>query len=369
MFTLQPVLVSEATSAMQWASKYDRDAIREAYLNGSTAPPLKSPAKEERRLPDLPLEQNTPVSSVEQKVEKPLPSPAAVPVPSSPARESPSQNEYTSLINQVVDVRPASPEKKETPTPAATSPKSAQNIPTSLTPQPYNPQVKTKGSRLGKLFGRKSDKTVPTSGRITPVPEPPIKSISARDVSAPVHWNANNGSVMKDINKPNDTNGDSPYAPVVLNKSQTVVSEHPSKDNIRHYTNESNNTNTSSKEEQKAHAAFSTFDGGPLTDMPAFVPDDTPEGSVKAESVRGERISVDEDRYPTQTPMTPPNNNVNASEASLPAAISPMDRWAQIRKNAAERAQKGGAGFEPTPSPPVHRFSHEDGDTSGEESK
>ncbi len=37
VFTLQPIIVSEASPAMKWANKYDKDAIREAYLSNSNA--------------------------------------------------------------------------------------------------------------------------------------------------------------------------------------------------------------------------------------------------------------------------------------------------------------------------------------------
>jgi len=108
---------------------------------------------------------------------------------------------------------------------------------------------------------------------------------------------------------------------------------------------------------REAHNAFSSFDQGPLDDVPAFVP----------ESPLTERQSEDSDAA-----MPPPINKHRSNEgegAELTKEVSPIvsDRWAQIRKNAAERAarqsedqSRGGYSA---------KTDVDDGETSGEESE
>ena len=62
----------------------------------------------------------------------------------------------------------------------------------------------------------------------------------------------------------------------------------------------------------------------------------------------------------------PPSTEVSPARRQLTKEISPMDRWAQIRKNAAERA----AGqVEEAQGRPIHTETRTDGETSGEESE
>jgi hypothetical protein len=64
-----------------------------------------------------------------------------------------------------------------------------------------------------------------------------------------------------------------------------------------------------------------------------------------------------------------PENNQTAEEepAQLTTEISPIDRWAQIRKNAAERAARQA---EEAQGRPIYTETRtDDGETSGEESE
>jgi hypothetical protein len=101
---------------------------------------------------------------------------------------------------------------------------------------------------------------------------------------------------------------------------------------------------------------FSSFDQGPFLDQPAFVPGDSVTTS-----------SIDE------APLVPEKgSDVPMDDVSPPVspfeATSAQDRWAQIRKNAAERAKViPKASDEYTRSDA--RGSIDDGETSGEECK
>lgn len=109
--------------------------------------------------------------------------------------------------------------------------------------------------------------------------------------------------------------------------------------------------------QRQAEQEFRTFDQGPLEDQPAFVPDDSPT-----------RISPALDR-PAEDQATPKvaddeqQDHVSEKSIDLSRQMSPQDRWAQIRKNAAERAARQNE----EQSKRMDRT--DDGETSGEESK
>ncbi len=135
-------------------------------------------------------------------------------------------------------------------------------------------------------------------------------------------------------------------------------------------------------EREHADREFSQFDQGPLVDQPAFAPRDsympTPEqetfttpyeeepqhrmpGQFSVYGAVTAQAPVEHEQHQEQeTPEDEESNN-------LTQQISPIDRWAQIRKNAAERAAKQAE--EPVGRPSHTETRTDDGETSGEESK
>lgn len=102
----------------------------------------------------------------------------------------------------------------------------------------------------------------------------------------------------------------------------------------------------------EAQQAFSSFDQGPLEDVPAFVPEDSPresEDDAAPPNISRVRSSVDD-------------------EAGLTKESPVQDRWAQIRKNAAERAAQRQS-EEQSRGTYSTKTEGDDGETSGEESK
>ena len=99
-------------------------------------------------------------------------------------------------------------------------------------------------------------------------------------------------------------------------------------------------------EQQEADKAFSRFDQGPMDDMPAFVPDDSDDEYHDAPPPV-QRRPMGQNTM-TSRPTTPPNQRGaytrdDMSEDSVEAGrqVSPsQDRWAQIRRNAADRAAR-----------------------------
>jgi hypothetical protein len=127
------------------------------------------------------------------------------------------------------------------------------------------------------------------------------------------------------------------------------------------------------------------FDQGPLEDVPSFIPegddDDEDEAApppvVKpASNTRVAALSLPEEpvapRSRSRSPqpekkLAPPRVETdNQSEKSIePPLLSQSDRWAQIRKNAAERAQRMNEEQKHGRNPSQGRS--DDGETSGEE--
>ncbi|KAL8864517.1 MAG: hypothetical protein Q9198_009810 [Flavoplaca austrocitrina] len=112
---------------------------------------------------------------------------------------------------------------------------------------------------------------------------------------------------------------------------------------------------SSSEVQRGAEGELDQFNQGPV-DQPAFVPADSPAPSTR-ESTR------------TATPTEQRISSRVSSESEVERAPSPIqDRWAQIRKNAAERAaaaQKNEGQAERMSG--VERTDDGDGETSGEE--
>lgn len=145
----------------------------------------------------------------------------------------------------------------------------------------------------------------------------------------------------------------SPPAPTPRTRFGSHEGSADSKVNLSHV-----NTN----EEHQANREFRRFDQGPLADQPAFAPQDSPErhlseastqfAPVHEEQVHGRRTiptrispnhEVDLHRQPGEVKYVREEQHIEPeiSESEDERSASPApDRWAQIRKNAAERAAK-----------------------------
>jgi len=106
----------------------------------------------------------------------------------------------------------------------------------------------------------------------------------------------------------------------------------------------------------EAEAEFSRFDQGPLADQPAFAPDDDEDDATPPPIAR----------HPIRqaSPAAPETPKEELSQSASPGV---QDRWAQIRKNAAQRAAVRPKDDTTRGSPT--RTGDGDDDTSGEESE
>ncbi|RPA96170.1 hypothetical protein L873DRAFT_1695373 [Choiromyces venosus 120613-1] len=373
VFTLQPVILSEATPAMKWASKYDRDAIREAYLKGLPMPEKKdlSRVDTDRPLPPPPpheeQEERPERKERQERQERPRPEPVepkpeqSTQPPTPVTKQAPVAlaSPSTPSTPRRVPMTLPSPRSNGSASPAFDS--RSQTIPGSPKSQPSahstpEKSKKPKASRFMNLFSssRKADPTSLVGRRISQL-EPP----NGGGLGVPAQ-NANRRlSMNRKKNTPVDFNGDAaklkaPLPPAVEKPSLPLQADLRRQDSDQPSTSQ-----VSSNEERAATQVFSSFDQGPLSDQPAFIPDDS--------------VSTSEPISPIESSPTVPEKEADdvsmdgaASPASPAEAIPAQDRWAQIRKNAAERAKVvPKASDEYTRSDA--RGSIDDGETSGEE--
>ena len=126
-------------------------------------------------------------------------------------------------------------------------------------------------------------------------------------------------------------------------------------------------------EQRRAERNFRTFDQGPLQDQPAFVPEDSPvHASLHSPSRTSSEFNEEaqtsqqqqREQHHEQEHESEQLDNTSEQSVDLARQMSPVqDRWAQIRKNAAERAAR------PVEEQSGQTDKTDDGETSGEESK
>jgi len=406
VFTLQPVIMKEASPAMNWANKYDKDAIKEAYLananmgrglggntmqfngnqqNQDVIRPLPSPGiqSQERDLPAVPRES---ASNVPSKASTPPPAPLP-PTPSPLVDEQRDAHQYQSEKAVEVplpqDSHPLERTRTEAPvTPVATAtsqpivyhPGQKPSLDTSRPSEDHtglSPESKRQnklkkreaggGGGFRKMFGRskirepkpstnlphlqtqQTQQTQQTSNQtLQPgAPEVPKRFSSFRKKSP----------IVSPLSEHRPS-----LAPTPSNVSEDdltpIASPQPEYERSYDPSIQDTLSRVDTNDAREAKQAFSSFDQGPLEDVPAFVPDDSP------------RQSEDSAAPP---PIRQTRDIEDGSE--LTKSVSPMigDRWAQIRKNAAERAARHSE--EQSRGGYSAKTDGDDGETSGEESK
>lgn len=472
VFTLQPVIMSEAAPAMKWANSYDKNAIRAAYLgnnfagkgsnadlsgpvamnatidtNGSVTPVVRDyglkpkPAltnggglprdesghsgkesAKDRDLPALPLDSptkqhTTPFTDPKQMPPAPLPTvpkdgahlsndvaiqAATVPLPATTPMESSQNLTKKPLPDDELNRYVTNESARYKPDPATQDPAAG---PTSQTSSPESKKgdkklAKNQGGGFKNFFGRKR----PGVPNLPVAPQPADSTAVAAARAAYV------GPQMK----PNYTAGQTklgrrlsgigrPKAPAMPTMSSPAVNSiqdseereirapapvvRPIEPQNGYGHSQASLDRVDPDGQRKANRQFPSFDQGPMIDQPAFVPESSPEQTgppTPVDSGHGrhsiERGSANETRVQDHEPnqLAHANNLVptaardydDESESDEDRSDSPaLDRWAQIRKNAAERAAKQNVA-QPKPN---HEDKTDDGDadgeTSGEESK
>ncbi|KAF1355012.1 hypothetical protein BDV97DRAFT_288504 [Delphinella strobiligena] len=355
-------LTSEAGPAMKWAKEFDREAVRKQYLGddfagrgtsvASSQPPeikevaassAQSPTDAiDRDLPHVPqegqeaAEQASPV--IELASAKHLPpstassSPKITQIERKPVpRTAPRLNnihEHPAFRNKGID-------------PAETAAKQAWGTESSTSPD----FMKRSGqSGFRKLFGKRKAASSPPA---------------AANLQAPSESSL--GRKMSLLRKKPPTGPDSPRNESIASMDLPTPTGQP--------MDGSRVSRVVTQDQADAEHAFQRFDQGPLRDAPAFTPRESIDSADVPDSPHAP-VDIDHLNAPGGFPETPmefpsPAETAAQNDYHSEASVAPQNRWAQIRKNAAERAGRKSED-QGTQSILTDR-TEDDGETSGEE--
>ncbi|KAJ5233527.1 uncharacterized protein N7469_005293 [Penicillium citrinum] len=403
VMTLQPGIVNEASSALKWTKNYDKNAYRTAYLSDSRAGTgaISSDAE-----PTDAVDTNEPVS--EPAVEKPTtPSPA---LSQTTSKNGPPPPPPKDVAAAEVTPLPPSPEPANKPLEEpATQPEKKDNAKTVVIEDPAesqakqsmddsNKKLKKKAGNNGfkNMFGTSKKKTDQPAMKSTgaketssvaaaraaleakaaaaqesstpappksavkkkPVPEKPATPVAAvpaaAAATAPVA-----APEPEQPPTPQESQKASEESHVPYSHAGTAGSGGPPQ--TRRAVEYDALSRVDTNERNAADQEFSKFDQGPLVEQPAFVPADTPDTPTAP-------AHSELPQTPTNGHSEEPQKRSEYSTTNSEAVAAQEDRWAQIRKNAAERqaAETGRASEEPETRVSQSERSDE-GDTSGEE--
>ncbi|CAI7671190.1 unnamed protein product [Penicillium manginii] len=389
VLTLQPGIVNEASSAMKWTKNYDKNAYRTAYLSDSragtgavsangesieaadTLEPVAEPTAEDSVAPSAAL----PPTTSRNGPPPPPKDPAAVATPLPPSPE---------------------PAKKtlEEPTPQPEKKGSAKTV---VIEDPVDSQPKQSldesNKKLKKKTGNNGFKNMFGTNKKKTADQPAMKSTGAKEISSVAAARAAleaKAAAAQEYSAPSPPKSAVKKKPVPEKPSTPVAAppavpapapekpstpqqapESPEQARVpispansgppqtRHAVEYDALSRVDTNERTAADQEFSKFDQGPLLEQPAFVPDTpaTPTAPVHSE-----------------LPQTPTNGHgakYQHTTTQAEAIATEEDRWAQIRKNAAERQAAEAAHASRPSEEPEARVSQsersDEGDTSGEE--
>ncbi|CAI7577873.1 unnamed protein product [Penicillium glandicola] len=338
VMTLQPAIVNEASQAMKWTKNYDKGAFRAAYLSDNRAgtgqveelQDTPEPISEEKpTTPLAPLPTNTTNSA--SPVPKEAAAAASTPLPPSP-KPVPTE-----------PVNVSTPEEEKPTTKPA------------VVEQPTERQESVDdGKKLKKKTGNSTFKSMFSAKKKPEQQQPPVKSTDSKETSTVAAARAaleartkaaQESSPMKKKPLPKATateaeKSSSPQRvqpttkePVAKAPTQTqpsaALKENGAPPKTRRAVEYDALSRVGTNERDAADQEFSKFDQGPLTDQPAFAPEDSPVDAPAA--------------FKTEVPQTPTNGNgVRPETATSPESTDAThDRWKAIREAAAQRTAAG----------------------------
>ena len=476
VFTLQPVIMSEASPAMKWASQYDKAAIRAQYLGDSlagkggstemlTLPPngvspsgptaSTTSARDGRKSPQPPIEEQSEAAQLQRPVVEPAPQAPPPPPPNATVEEMQPINEEAEEAAEVPLPAPTAARVPQAQEPAPVPPperelRAAQEVPLPETPmkdvpapaaasdvpveQPTlrSPKKSPEQRKLKKrnqpgfkgIFGKKdkaaaapqevhtapsADSTAavaaaraalsnkqspPPQANNATAPEPTSKSSRFAGLrNRPAHRAA---QLAPPSRKPVADQQDEPELPSAIAEETTPTSDNLKGDRPRTQRDDEYDqlSRVDTDEREDADREFSQFDQSPMNDHhghahhayvpelpaepPAYEshqasqepPQNIPSHYAAATADEGmpeedEYDRIDEEDEEDEAEYERPSAAGSAPAQDDASAAQVQDRWAQIRKNAADRAARQ--------SDDQGRLSTtdktDDGETSGEESK
>lgn len=381
VLTMQTNIAPDASPAMKWVSKYDKGSIKDAYLANNNAgrglalSPVPTEEKPAAEANGLGIKEDAEAPAIPAKDTEPEPekAPEAPAVSRKPVASPKPEPPVAAETQEEAAETPAPPPKEETPaieepaspTPVAAAPAAAEKV--DEKPQKV-PKSKSGGFR--KLFSRKNrGSKVPDNAaadlntmlrrdsQSTQATE--TASTTGRQSAEPTVPSTPPNGAAADAADEEDNAPDTPKAAPAKSAKDAAL-------------------DITARDAAEAKAEFARFDQGPLEDQPAFVPQS---GADDDDDDEGDATPPPIARRPIQR-GTPSINSARSREHAEPlkeehlshsAGPGVQDRWAQIRKNAADRA----ASYQrPEDDGPTKSFNSrsqagggDDDDTSGEESK
>lgn len=347
--TLQPVVLSEVSPAMRWASKYDKEAIKGNYLKSSST----GRGNGEQMDSTKGLQHENISGDVTNNKISSSTTPTKIPVPNSPASMKDNilrpRIEAAQNISESVSLGNSLPARKNVADIITTR--------SSVDMEPSSPQTPTSLRRnsssagFKKLFGRNKTQNVKGSDH------PPQATNGREALERKTRVGSSLVRKLSGIRRRSFTpseKGDTRLSPSeavpVSGKRSSVVSNQHDNLEARTSTAQDSISRVNTHEAQEAQEAFSNFDQeGP--------PDDS---SVR---VSKDGSPIDNLRN-VSLPFSPQDYKEDTSHKHR---SPPIDRWAQIRKNAAERASQRQTDLQPKEDQSFQK-DIEDKDTSGDES-
>ncbi|KAJ6114597.1 hypothetical protein N7486_000375 [Penicillium sp. IBT 16267x] len=372
VLTLQPGIVNEASSAMKWASNYDKNTFRAAYLNNSRAGTGAVSGDAEEHIPEptegKPKKPSAPLPPSTSKSGPPPPpkdtAAVATPLPPSPepakktlakAVAFPDEDKENAKDTQAVVEQPAESETQQAATDESNKKLKKKTGNTGGFKSMFvskkktdQPPVKAGVSDTSSAVAaaRAALEAKAKAAQEAPVKEsPPKATLKKKPVAGRQSAVTEAPAPASEPVKPS-----TPQQPELVAKQHTQVVGTGSPPQTRRAIEYDALSRVDTNERDAADQEFSKFDQGPLVDQPAFLPEDdepvTPNPATEAE-----------------LPQTPTNGHEQKIEPVSPPNPS-EDRWKQIRENAAQRS----AFLTEEPETRTSQSERTDeGDTSGEE--
>ncbi|KAJ5592492.1 hypothetical protein N7537_009396 [Penicillium hordei] len=349
VMTLQPAIVNEASQAMKWTKNYDKGAFRAAYLNDDRAgtghleepqdapEPISKDPEEGPTTPLAPLPTNSAKSGP-----PPLPKEAAAAAVSTPLPPSPKEappkpvNRITpedekpitksAIVEQPAERRDSVDEaakklKKKTGNSAFKSMFSAKKKPEQQ-PLPVKTADVKEISNVAATRAALEAKAraAQESGPVKKKPVPPAAAVAVTPVTTKPEKRSSPERVHPTAKEP----AAKPPSPT---QSSASLEENGAPPKTRRAIEYDALSRVDTNERDAADQEFSKFDQGPLSDQPAFVPEDSPVD---------DQFAVQK----TEVPQTPTNGNgVRPETATSPESTeATQDRWKAIREAAAQRS-------------------------------
>ncbi|GKZ84516.1 hypothetical protein AnigIFM56816_009849 [Aspergillus niger] len=346
VMTLQPSIVNEASQAMKWATNYDKNTYRTAYLSNSRAG--TGALAEDTKVPiEQPSTPTSPTASTSaRQAPPPLPkdTPSSSPKPAVPRKELAAQEENTAS--------------------RADSPSLAMDLPTTDTPPKQSMDSEESARKIKKKPGNAGFKSMfgTVKKKNEPEPKPPMKPTGSAVAAAraaledkaraaqeqTIRPSTNGKPTLKKkpvpitvpVEAPKPAESPKPAEPAVQEKAPKPTEPTVSLDALKPPVSQSDEpqirrqaeydalSRIDTRERAAADQEFSRFDQGPLVEQPAFVPNDSPVSERFPEKPASFHSATDRVSVEPQDEPSPPPQPINTS----------FDRWAQIRQNAAARA-------------------------------